>query len=242
MDYRNAFDFSGRRVVVVGASRGGIGASIAAAYKQCGAGVTITGIEPEPIESDRGKYAYARLDVADPDAVQSFANGVGDLDILVNCAGMGRRDEEYKPDTFKRVMETNLYGLLYLSNSFKPALARSRGCIIAIASMYSLFGSPRVPAYGASKAGVSQMTKSLAIALAPDHVRVNALAPGFIVTEQTARVRADEAHVRKVIERTPMNRWGQPEDLAGAALFLSSPAAAYITGVTLPVDGGYSVT
>jgi len=241
MDFTNTFDFSGRRIVVIGASRGGIGASIAAAYKQCGGIVTITGIEAEPIEADRGKYAYAQLDVADPGAVQSFADAAGDIDILVNCAGMGRRDEEYKPDMFKRVMETNLYGLLYLANSFKPALVKTKGCIIAIASMYSFFGSPRIPAYGASKAGVAQMTKSLAIAFAPDKVRVNAIAPGFIVTEQTARVRADETHYRKVLERTPMNRWGEPDDLAGAALFLASPAAGYITGVTLPVDGGYTV-
>jgi NAD(P)-dependent dehydrogenase (short-subunit alcohol dehydrogenase family) len=242
MDFRNAFDFSGRRVVVIGASRGGIGASIADGYKQCGAEVIITGIEPEPIEADRGKYAYAQLDVTDPDAVQAFADDTGNLDILINCAGMGRRDEEYQPATFKRVMETNLYGLLYLANSFKPALMKSGGNIIAIASMYSLFGSPRIPAYGASKAGVSQMTKSLAIALAPDNVRVNAIAPGFITTEQTARVRADETHYRKVLERTPMNRWGEPGDLVGAALFLASPAAGFITGVTLSVDGGYTVT
>jgi NAD(P)-dependent dehydrogenase (short-subunit alcohol dehydrogenase family) len=242
MDFRNAFDFSGRRVVVVGASRGGIGASIADAFKQCGANVTITGIESEPIESDRGKYVYFQLDVAEPDAVQRFADEVGALDILVNCAGMGRRDQEYEPATFKRVMETNLYGLLYLSNSFKPALTKSKGSILAIASMYAAFGSPRIPAYGASKAGVSQMTKSLAIAFAAESVRVNAIAPGFIATEQTARVRADETHYRRVLERSPMNRWGEPGDIAGAALFLASPAAEFITGVTLPVDGGYSVT
>jgi NAD(P)-dependent dehydrogenase (short-subunit alcohol dehydrogenase family) len=242
MDLRNAFDFSGRCVVVVGASRGGIGASIADAFRQCGAEVTITGIETEPIEADRGKYAYHQLDVADPDAVQRFAETVGALDVLVNCAGMGRRDQEFEPATFKRVMETNLYGLLYLSNSFKPALTRSKGSIVAIASMYAVFGSPRIPAYGASKAGVSQMTKSLAIAFAAEGVRVNAIAPGFIATEQTARVRADETHYRRVLERSPMNRWGEPDDLAGAALFLASPAAGFITGVTLPVDGGYSVT
>jgi NAD(P)-dependent dehydrogenase (short-subunit alcohol dehydrogenase family) len=242
MDFRNAFDFGARRVVVVGASRGGIGASIAAAFQQCGAQVTITGIESEPIEADRDRYAYAQLDVADPEAVQAFAQSVPQLDVLVNCAGIGRRDQEFEPATFKRVMETNLHGLLYLANSFKPALIKSKGSILAIASMYAAFGSPRNPAYGASKAGVAQMAKSLAIAFAADGVRVNAIAPGFIATEQTARARADETHYRRVLERSPMNRWGEPADLAGAALFLSSPAAAFITGVTLPVDGGYSVT
>ena len=242
MDFKSAFDFSGRRVVVIGASRGGIGAAIAAAFAQCGASATITGVEPEPIESDRGRYPYAQLDVTDAGAVQAFADGVGAVDVVVNCAGIGRRDEEFEPAMFRRVLETNLCGMLYLTNSFKKALEASRGSFIAIASMYTTFGSPRIPAYGASKAGVGQLTKSLAIAYAPLGIRVNAIAPGFIVTEQTVRARADETHYRRVVERTPLGRWGEPVDLAGAALFLASPAAGFVTGVVLPVDGGYTAT
>lgn len=242
MDFRNAFDFSVRRVVVIGASRAGIGSAIAAAFKQCGADVTITGIEPEVIESDRGKYPYVQLDVTDPDAVQAFADEIGDLDVLVNCAGIGRREEEYTPAGFRRVMETNLSGMLYLANSFRPALRDSKGSLIAIASMFSFFGNPRGPAYGASKAGVAQMTKSLAIGFAPDEIRVNAIAPGFIVTEQSASGHTDETYYRRIVERTPMGRWGQPIDLAGTALFLASPAAAFLTGAVLPVDGGYTAT
>ena len=107
--------------------------------------------------------------------------------------------------------------------------------------MYASFGSPRNPAYGASKAAVAQLTKSLAIAWAPDGIRVNAVAPGFIVTEQSARSRQDPAHVARVAERTPLGRWGEPADIAGAVLFLASEAAAFMTGTCLAVDGGYSV-
>lgn len=242
MDFTQTFDFSGRKVLVVGASRGGIGAAIAAAFAQCGAAVTITGVEPAPIEADQGRYPYVQLDVTDPGAVQGLADRCSSLDVLVNCAGIGRRDEEFEPAMFKRVLETNLFGMMYLANSFKRHLAATRGSFIAIASMYSIFGSPRIPAYGASKAGVAQMTKSLAIAYAPLGIRVNAIAPGFIVTEQTVRARADETHYHRVVERTPLGRWGDPPDLAGPALFLASPAAAFVTGVVLPVDGGYTAT
>ena len=107
--------------------------------------------------------------------------------------------------------------------------------------MYASFGSPKNPAYGASKAAVQQLTKSLAIAWAADGIRVNAVAPGFIVTQQSARSRADPAHVAAVSLRTPMGRWGDPTDIAGPVLFLASPAAAFITGACLPIDGGYSV-
>jgi NAD(P)-dependent dehydrogenase (short-subunit alcohol dehydrogenase family) len=116
-----------------------------------------------------------------------------------------------------------------------------KGVIVNVASMYARFGSPRNPAYGASKAAVEQLTKSLAIAWAPDGIRVNALAPGFIVTEQSARSRTDPQHVANVNARTPLGRWGQPDDIAGTALFLASSAAGFITGACIPIDGGYSV-
>lgn len=240
MSFKSAFDFTGRNVLVVGASRGGIGSAIAAGFTECGASVRITGAEPEPIAEDRGRYPYTQLDIADPDAVAQMAQGIPTLDVLVNCAGIARRDEEYDPVVFARVLAVNLQGLLHLANAFKKHLVASRGAMVNIASMYSTFGSPRVPGYGASKAGVAQLTKSLALAWAEHGVRVNAIAPGFIVTEQTARARADATHYQRVIDRTPVGRWGQPSDIVGPALFLASPAAAFMTGAVLPVDGGYT--
>jgi len=237
---KSAFDFSGRVVLVIGASRGGIGSAIAAGFTECGASVRITGAEREPVAQDQGRYPYTQLDVADPDAVQHLAASLPALDVLVNCAGIARRDDEYDPAVFVRVLDVNLRGLLHLANAFKKHLVASKGTLISIASMYSTFGSPRVPAYGASKAGVAQLTKSLALAWAEHGVRVNAIAPGFIVTEQTARARTDATHYQRVIDRTPLGRWGQPSDLVGPTLFLSSPAAAFMTGAVVPVDGGYT--
>jgi NAD(P)-dependent dehydrogenase (short-subunit alcohol dehydrogenase family) len=240
MGVKTAFDFTGKQVLVVGASRGGIGAAIAAGFAECGGAVRITGAEPEPIAADQGRYPYSQLDIADPAAVQRLADSIPELDVLVNCAGIARRGEEYDPAVFSRVLQVNLLGLLHLANAFQEQLARSRGAMVNIASMYSTFGSPKVPGYGASKAGVAQLTKSLALAWAEHGVRVNAIAPGFIVTEQTVRARADAVHYQRVVDRTPAGRWGQPEDLVGPALFLASPAAAFVTGAVIPVDGGYT--
>ena len=166
MEINAAFDFTGRMVLVVGASRGGIGSAIAAGFTECGALVRITGAEPEPVAQDQGRYPYTQLDVADPGAVQRLADSVPTLDVLVNCAGIARRDEEYDPVVFARVLDVNLRGVLHLANAFQKHLVASQGSMINIASMYSIFGSPRVPAYGASKAGVAQLTKSLALAWA----------------------------------------------------------------------------
>jgi len=240
MGINAAFDFTRRTVLVVGASRGGIGSAIAAGFAECGALVRITGAESEPVAPDRGRYPYTQLDVADSGAVQRLADSVPALDVLVNCAGIARRDEEYDPAVFARVLDVNLRGVLHLANAFQKHLAASQGSMINIASMYSVFGSPRVPAYGASKAGVAQLTKSLALAWAGQGVRVNAIAPGFIVTEQSARGRADPTHYQRVLDRTPVGRWGMPADIVGPALFLASSAAAFVTGAVLPVDGGYT--
>jgi len=241
MDPRSAFDFSGQEVLVAGASLGGIGAAVAAAFQAAGAHVTITGIEPEPVPEDRGRYTYHRLDVTDAAAVTALAGRLDRLDILVNCAAITARGEEMAPDFFAHVVDVNLHGTFRLCHALHGHLRENGGKVINISSMYSLFGSPQNPAYGASKAAVAQLTRSLAIAWAGDGIRVNAVAPGFVVTEQSARSRRDAEHVARVNARTPMGRWAEPEDIAGPVLFLASPAAGFVTGASMTVDGGYSV-
>ena len=235
------FDFSDAEVLVVGASRAGIGAAIARAFQDAGARVAITGAESEPAAEDRARFAYTQLDLTDLDAVQALAARTEKLDILVNCAAITARGEEMAPAFFQDVVDVNLHGTFRTAQAFHPHLKAQQGSLINIASMYASFGSPKNPAYGASKAAVVQLTKSLAIAWAADGIRVNAVAPGFVVTAQSARSRTDPVHVAAVNLRTPMGRWGQPDDIAGPVLFLTSPAAGFMTGVCVPIDGGYSV-
>ena len=235
------FDFSDANVLVIGASRAGIGAAIARAFQTSGATVSITGIEDEPAKPDRNRFDYHRLDVTDIDSVRDLAGQMDRIDVLVNCAAITARGEEMEPSFFSRVLDVNLTGTFRCAEAFHRHLGASGGSVINIASMYARFGSPSNPAYGASKAAVAQLTKSLAIAWADDGIRVNAVAPGFIVTEQSARARSNPSFVSAVTERTPLKRWGLPDDIAGAVQFLASSSAAFITGTCLEVDGGYSV-
>ena len=159
---------------------------------------------------------------------------------VVNAAGIVRRQEEFEAGAFEDVLNVNLSGTMAMCVACKPALARARGAIVNIASMYSFFGAPHAPAYAASKAGVVQLTKSLAIAWAADGIRVNAIAPGWIDTPFTEAARANDARRAAILDRSPMGRWGTPEDIVGPALFLAGDAAQFVTGAVLPVDGGYS--
>ena len=235
------FDFSNASVVVIGASRAGIGAAIARAFQDSGARVEITGVESACAPEDAERFAYHQVDVTDNEAVRGFAERHETLDVLVNCAAITKRGEEMELGFFSHVLDVNLTGTFRCAQAFHRALKTAKGAVINIASMYSRFGSPMNPAYGASKAGVEQITKSLGIAWAPDGIRVNAIAPGFIITEQSERARESAEFTRQVEHRTPLGRWGQPADISGAALFLASDAARFMTGVCLPVDGGYSV-
>lgn len=234
------FDFAGASVLVIGASRAGIGAAIARAFRAAGADVAITGIEAAPDEVDRA-LPYHRLDVTDMQALDALSGQITRLDVLVNCAAITARGEEMAPDFFAKVVDVNLHGSFRAALAFRSQLAAARGSVINIASMYARFGSPHNPAYGASKAAVAQLTRSLAIAWADEGIRVNAVAPGFIVTAQSARARSDPRHVANVSARTPLARWGTPEDISGPVLFLASEAARFMTGTCIAVDGGYSV-
>jgi NAD(P)-dependent dehydrogenase (short-subunit alcohol dehydrogenase family) len=163
-------------------------------------------------------------------------------DILINCAGIIRRGEEFDLSVFQQVLNINLTGTMRLCTELRPLLAKSGGCIVNTASMLSFFGGGLVPAYSASKGGIAQLTKSLAIAYAADGIRVNAVAPGWIATPLTEALQNDEARSRPILERTPLKRWGTPDDVAQAVVFLCSTASAFMTGVIMPVDGGYMVT
>ena len=187
----------------------------------------------------RPGVAFSRLDVRSDDAVTDFAAGFGPVAALVNCAGVNLRTAEFTPEGFATVLDINLTGSMRTATAFRSKLAG--GAVLNIASMFAFFGAPHAPAYAASKGGVAQLTKSLAIAYAAENIRVNALAPGWIETPMTAVPRANAVRNAELVGRTPMGRWGTPADLAGPALFLCSPLAGFVTGAVLPVDGGFLV-
>ena len=181
------------------------------------------------------------LDVRDDAAIRRLVGDLPRLDLLVNCAGVIRRDEEFDPAVFADVLAINLTGTMRCCAAAKAKLAQGGGAIVNIASVLSFHGGARVPAYSASKGGIVQLTKSLAAAWAADGIRVNALAPGWVRTPLTRALQDDGERSAAILARTPLGRWAEPADIAGAAVFLCSPAAAFITGVVLPVDGGYLV-
>jgi len=232
-----------QRSVLISGGTSGIGAAIARAFMASGDRVLVTGATEAEAQRARDEGLNARvLDVRDAAAVQALVAGLDTLHVLVNCAGTIRRGgAELDPAVFDDVVDINLNGTMRLCSAARPKLAATRGCIVNTASMLSFFGAGLVPGYSASKGGIAQLTKSLAIAWAGEGIRVNAVAPGWIATPLTQPLQDDVARSQAILGRTPMGRWGRPEDVAGPVLFLASEAAAFVTGVVLPVDGGYLI-
>jgi 2-deoxy-D-gluconate 3-dehydrogenase len=249
------FDLTGRVALVTGGN-GGIGLGMATGLAKAGATVMIAGRNGAKndaavagLRALGAKAESIAVDVTDPASIKAMveetAKRLGRLDILVNNAGTNirNRPETYKLEDWHTIINTNLTSGMLASQAAYPYL-KAHGCgrVINNGSMLSIFGLPLHVAYGASKGGVVQMTKSTAVAWAADGITVNVILPGWIDTDLTRKARQDMAGLNdNVLARTPSKRWGEPGDFEGVAAFLASDAAAFITGVAIPVDGGYSV-
>jgi 2-dehydro-3-deoxy-D-gluconate 5-dehydrogenase len=252
------FDLGGRVAVITGGNRG-IGRSIALGMARAGAAVAVLARNEEKngevlaeLKALGGPAIALPLDVTARErlsgAIDAVEAALGAIDILVNNAGVatvtgGVLGES--PEVWDATMATHLDATFLLSKYTAASMVRrKRGKIINLASMYSYFGAGLLPSYGAAKGGIVQLTKAMAVELAPHHIQVNAIAPGWIATEMTAMAREHPDYVefnRMILARTPAARWGEADEVSGAAVFLASAAADFITGVTLPVDGGYSI-
>ena len=247
---RSPFDLHGRCAVVTGAGRG-LGRAIALGLARAGADVVLLGRKGNQ-DDTRDRVAalgvqadVVDLDVSDLDAVEQVTaelNGSRQVDIVINNAGIIDRADSVAVgrDSWQRVLDVNLNGLFFLTQQLgRPMVERGHGKIVSIASLLSFQGGLRVVSYAASKHGVAGVTKALANEWGPHGVQVNAIAPGYIVTDNTTALREDADRSRSILERIPAGRWGTAEDIAGAAVFLSSSAADYVNGHILAVDGGW---
>jgi len=249
------FDLTGRVAVVTGGN-GGIGLGMAEGLAAAGAVVMVAGREAgknaaavEKLQAAGGRAASVQVTVEDEASVEAMVRATldrfGRLDVMIANAGINRRKrpELYSAAEFREIVDINLNGAFLCAKAAYPAMKRQgRGKIIVTGSMTSLFGLPFAAAYGASKGGIMQLARALATSWAADNIQVNAILPGFIDTELTQQARRDVDGLHdRVVGRTPAGRWGRPEDFAGIAVFLASPASDFVTGTAIPVDGGYSI-
>lgn len=239
----NELDFEGRRALVIGGSSG-IGNGIARVFRDHGARVHVCGTRATAADyagdegSDLNGMGYSRLDVTDDSAVANFALPADRLDVLVCAQGITLyKRAEFAMPSFRRVMDVNLMSVMAVCTRFQPMLAEAKGCVVLVNSGGAFKATIGNPAYSASKGGMRILTMTLAEAWAPD-VRVNGIAPGYVETRMTRITRDHPRRYAETLENIPLKRWGTPEEMGGAALFLASPLASYITGQTLIVDGG----
>lgn len=240
-----SFDYSGASVLITGGSNG-IGLAIARAYREAGAAVVITGRKPSAgdYDHDLAGFTYRQLDVSSTDALLALAASLDRLDILVNNAG-GAQPNEWEHEGFDQALNINLSSAFHLSTACKPLLEASEfeggASVIGIASMTTFFGYEWTPGYGAAKAGLAQLVKTLGISWGPNGIRANAVAAGMTRTNLTApAIDGMPEMIEGMFGRQGIKRVGEPEEIASAVLFLTSPAAAWVTGQTLAVDGGFS--
>jgi 2-deoxy-D-gluconate 3-dehydrogenase len=245
----NPFDLTGRTAVVTGCRRG-IGLAMAEALAAAGADINGVSVALEDRGSEAARRVEAhgraftahRVDLADRAAVSAFAGGLGPVDILVNNAGTIRRAPaaEHTDEDWDHVLEVDLSAQFVLAREIgRGMLQRGRGRIVFTASMLSFQGGVTVPGYAAAKSGIAGLTRALANEWAGRGVNVNAVAPGYIATDNTQALQDQPERNKAILDRIPAGRWGRPEDLSGAVVFLASDAAAYVHGCILPVDGGW---
>jgi 3-oxoacyl-[acyl-carrier protein] reductase len=229
---------NGKTVLVTGGSQG-IGHAAAVAFRGLGASVHITGTRASAgdYEDDLSGFTYHCADMAKPADRAALAAAIPALDVLVNNAGMGAADE-YTLEGFQRVIEVNLNAVMDLCLRFHPALAAAKGSVVNVGSLSSFLAIKEAPAYTTSKTALLGLTRALGDKWCPDGVRVNMVAPGFIATRMTQRQRVDPDFEKRLLKSIPMRRWGEPSEIADAIVFLASPAASYITGQSLAIDGG----
>jgi NAD(P)-dependent dehydrogenase (short-subunit alcohol dehydrogenase family) len=228
-------------VAVITGGGTGLGLATGLELRSRGHRVIALGLDTEP-ELEGSGIEFHRLDITDEAAMAQAVAGLERVDVLVNAAGIIQHGgAEFTIGGFRKVVDVNLNGTHLACLLMRGALAQARGSIVNFASMWSYFGSARNPAYTASKGAIVSLTRSLAVAFAADGIRVNAVAPGWIETRMSQTAFSDATRSAEIRKRLPAGFWGQPFDIAKAAAFLASPDARYITGVTLPVDGGYSV-